>query len=581
MKRKRVSVEELLIQFNNRSKLSELISKYVTLTQRGNSFVGKCPFHDEKTPSFNVNDSKGLYHCFGCKAGGNVITFIQQFKNFTFPETIKYLSNYLGIDFTYEDSEKHSLNIKLYRILKLTNDLFVKNLKTNNYAINYLKSRKIDLESIDKFQIGFCPNEEKIISYFSDFGISLEDLKKTDLFINKEDNNFFGRFKGRITFPIFNYSNKIVAFGARSLGVSKIKYINSQESSIFKKSEILFGLTQNHEAIKKNKELILVEGYMDVISMYQNNFKCALSPMGTSLSSNQIYKLWNLVDVPFVCFDGDKAGQESSKKIALKILEFLSPGKSFKFIILPSEYDPDSFFNKNNYENFKSLKDNSVSLADFLWKIIIESFDDFSPEFIAKIDETIRSYSNKIKNKSVSTEYFKYLMNKKNKFLWKKNSLTYQTSKIYFQKVQGHINEKLLVVYAFFEIEIFLSMMEDIAKVKLENQSLETIKKDILIVVNSENNSRENIINKLKNKYSSIQEKLYDLYKTHLGVLNKSEKIKLFSQILNNLKLPDLLKEKEKLKKIITDETNKNEISRMISKYNLLIDEINIIKKKS
>ena len=124
--------------------------------------------------------------------------------------------------------------------------------------------------------------------------------------------------------------------------------------------------------------------------MYQNNFKCALSSMGTSLSSNQINKLWNLVDVPFVCFDGDQAGQESSKKIALKILEFLSPGKSFKFIVLPSEYDPDSFFNKNNYQKFKSFKDNSISLAEFLWKIIIESFNDFSPEFIAKIDETIR-----------------------------------------------------------------------------------------------------------------------------------------------------------------------------------------------
>ena len=322
MKRKRISVEELLIQFNNRSKLSELISKYVTLTQRGNSFVGKCPFHDEKTPSFNVNDSKGLYHCFGCKAGGNVITFIQKFKNFSFPETIKYLSNYLGIDFVYEDSEKFNLNTKLFRILNLANDLFVKNLKTNNYALNYLKSRKIDLESIDKFQIGFCPNEEKIINYFSDFGISLEDLKKTDLFINKEDNNFFGRFKGRITFPIFNYSNKIVAFGARSLGASKIKYINSQESSIFKKSEILFGLTQNYEVIKKNKELILVEGYMDVISMYQNNFKCALSSMGTSLSSNQINKLWNLVDVPFVCFDGDKLAKSHQKKLHLRFLNF-------------------------------------------------------------------------------------------------------------------------------------------------------------------------------------------------------------------------------------------------------------------
>ncbi len=581
MKRKRISIEELLIQFNNRSKLSELISKYVTLTQRGNSFVGKCPFHDEKTPSFNVNDSKGLYHCFGCKEGGNVITFIQKFKNFSFPETIKYLSNYLGIEFAYQDSEKFDLNNKLYRISNLANDLFTKNLKTNNYALNYLKSRKIDIESINKFQIGFCPDEEKIINYFSDFGISLEDLKKTDLFIHKEDKNFFGRFKGRITFPIFNYSNKIVAFGARSLGTSKIKYINSQESSIFKKSEILFGLNQNHEVIKKNKELILVEGYMDVISMYQNNFRCALSSMGTSLSSNQIYKLWNLVDVPFICFDGDKAGQESSKKIALKILEFLSPGKSFKFIVLPSEYDPDSFFNKNDFQKFKSLKDTSISLADFLWKIIIESFNDFSPEFIAKIDETIRFYSNKIKNKSVSSEYFRFLMNKKNKFLWNKNSLKNQESKIHFQKVQGHINEKLLVVYAFFEIEIFLSMMKDIVKVKLDNQNLDTIKNEILKVFSSENESKENIVEKLKNKYYSIIGRLDKLYQTHLRVLNKSEKIKLLSQILNNLKLPNLLKEKEKLKKTITDTTDKDEISRMIGEYNLLINEINEIKKKS
>ena len=581
MKRKRISVEELLTQFSTRSKLSELISKYVTLTQRGNSFVGKCPFHDEKTPSFNVNDSKGLYHCFGCKAGGNVITFIQNFKNFSFPETIKYLSNYLGIDLEYEDSEKLDLDKKLLRIFSLANDLFVKNLKANNSAIDYLKSRRIDLESVNKFQIGFCPNEEQIINYFSDFGVSLEDLKKTDLFINKEGDNFFGRFKGRITFPIFNYSNKIVAFGARSIGASKIKYINSQESSIFKKSEILFGLTQNREVIKKNLELILVEGYMDVISMFQNNIKCALSSMGTALSPNQIYKLWNLVDVPFICYDGDKAGQESSKKIALKILEFISPGKSFKFITLPSEHDPDSFFKKYDYQKFNSLKDNSVSLAEFLWKIIIESFNDFSPEFIAKIDETIKSYSNKIKNKSVSTEYYKFLMNKKNKFLWEKNSLNNKGSKIYFQKVQGHINEKLLIVYAFFEIEIFLSMLEDIVKVKLNNNNLETLKKDILTVVSGENESKENFTNKLKNKYPSIIANLNILYQTHLKVLNKSEKVKLFSQILNNLRFPELLKEKEKLKKKITDEADKHDISKMITEYNLLIEEINVIKKKS
>ena len=159
--------------------------------------------------------------------------------------------------------------------------------------------------------------------------------------------------------------------------------------------------------------------------------------------------------------------------------------------------------------------------------------------------------------------------------------MTNQGSIAHFQKVQGHINEKLLVVYAFYEIEIFLSMIEDIVKVRLDNQNLEKIKKNILTVINLNNKTEEDIVESLKNKYSSIIEKLDNLYQTHLKVLNKSEKIKLFNQILNNLKLPDLLKEKEKLKKTITDSTDKDEISRMISEYNLLIDEINVIKKKS
>ena len=159
--------------------------------------------------------------------------------------------------------------------------------------------------------------------------------------------------------------------------------------------------------------------------------------------------------------------------------------------------------------------------------------------------------------------------------------MTYQTSKIYFQKVQGHINEKLLVVYAFFEIEIFLSMMEDIVKIKLDNHNLEKIKIDILTIISSVDEHKENIGDKLKNKYSSIIDKLNNLYQTHLKVLDKSEKIKLFVQILNNLKLPDLLKEKEKLKKMITTANDKDHTSRMINEYNILIKEINVIKKKS
>ena len=172
-------------------------------------------------------------------------------------------------------------------------------------------------------------------------------------------------------------------------------------------------------------------------------------------------------------------------------------------------------------------------------------------------------------------------MNKKNKFLWEKNSLKNNELKSNFQKAQGHINEKLLIVYAFFETEIFLSMIEDVVKVNLSNENLETIKKDIFTVTSSENDSQNNIIQKLKIKYSSIIDKLNNLHKTHLRVLDKSEKTKLFTQILNNLKLPELIKEKEQLKKMITDSTDHNEVSKMIDHYNLLIGEINVIKKKS
>ena len=190
-----------------------------------------------------------------------------------------------------------------------------------------------------------------MIDFLQEKGFDLDEIKKTDLLIKNNENKFFGRFRNRLIFPIFNFSEKVVGFGGRDINNnSKIKYINSQESEIFKKSEILFGLKQNNESIRQNKTIILVEGYMDVISMAENDVKFAVASLGTTLSKTQILKMWNYSNVPYVCFDGDEAGRESSKRIAVKILEFLVPGKSFKFIKLPENYDPDSFF-KNGIKN--------------------------------------------------------------------------------------------------------------------------------------------------------------------------------------------------------------------------------------
>ena len=265
--------------------------------------------------------------------------------------------------------------------------------------------------------------------------------------IKNNENKYFGRFRNRLIFPIFNFSEKVVGFGGREINNnSKIKYINSQESEIFKKSEILFGLKQNNESIRKNKTIILVEGYMDVISMAENDVKFAVASLGTTLSKTQILKMWNYSNVPYICFDGDEAKRESSKRIAIKILEFLVPGKSFKFIKLPENYDPDSFFKKWNKKYFDELVNKSYYLSDLIWQIILESVEKPTPEFIALLDEKIKYYSSKISNKTVSEEYYRFFIKKENDFFWNLKSRK-EKNFVIKEKVQVFTNEKLIIVF--------------------------------------------------------------------------------------------------------------------------------------
>ena len=465
--------------------------------------------------------------------------------------------------------------------MREANELFKHSLKKNTFAQKYLNNRRILSGSVNVFQIGYCPDDQTLINYFKKKNISDEELIKADLLIKNKNDNFFGRFRDRITFPIFNHQDKIVGFGGRTINNSKIKYINSQESEIFKKSEILFGLTQNINEIRESKEIILVEGYLDVISLHQRNIKCCLSPMGTTLSVNQLTKLWNLCDIPFICFDGDNAGRTASKNIAEKILEFLEPGKSFKFINLPESEDPDSFFKNNKVSDFDNLKKDSVDLSDLIWEIIIGSFNEFTPELLAKVDETIKLYSNKIKNKSVSSEYFKYLKDKKNKFLWEMNVIKKKKPFVNFlKKVEENINEKLVIVYAIFEIDIFISMIEEVSKLNFRNSNLDKIINDTIEVVTNDSSSVDYKKKYLKNKYSQIFNSLSRLYETHLKKLENIEKINFFKQIINNLKLPDLSNEKEIIKKKILECTNTAEQNKLIHQYDKLISEIKSIKKK-
>ncbi len=581
MIKKKISVDEILAEFNNRSKLSDLISQYVTLNQRGNSFIGKCPFHNEKTPSFSVSDEKGLFYCFGCKIGGNALTFLTKYKNFSFIESVNYLSNYIGLNISLANSENLEKNKNTFEIIKNANDFFVKSLKHNRFALAYLKNRNVNLNVIEKFQIGFCPDDNLLIDHFKIHNKTINDLNDSDLLIKNKEGKFFGRFRDRITFPIFNFGNKIVGFGGRTINDSKIKYINSHESELFKKGEILFGLTQNFDDIKNLKEVILVEGYMDVVSMYQNDIRICVAPLGTTLSEKQILKLWTLSDIPYICFDGDSAGRSSTKNVAIKILEHLVPGKSFKFIRLPNNDDPDTFLKQNSKNQFEILRNDAEDLSNFIWSIILDSVKELSPEFIVKIDETIKHYSNKIRNKSISTEYYKFLKNKKDKFIWKKNLVKQNNYKQFDkQKVEDNVNEKLLIIFALFEKDIFESLLEDISKIKFQNQKLEVMKNELVEIFGMDC-KKKNVLMKgfeIKNEISISQ--LNYIRDTHLKKIDQNEKVEFLKQILNNLKLPELILEKDRLKEKIVTEKNSKEQEKLMKKHNEIINEIKSIRNK-
>ena len=580
MIRKNLSVDEILNEFNNKSRLSDLISKYVQLTPRGNSFIGKCPFHNEKTPSFNVSDEKGLFHCFGCKVGGNAITFLMKYKNLSFREAINELSIFAGLNINFQSSSDFKKKNDLLSLFFEANVFFKDSLKLNKGAYQYISSRIKNNDVISNFEIGYCPSDEELIKFLDQKGFGLEEIKKTDLLIRNSQNQYFGRFKNRLIFPIFNFSEKIVGFGGREInGNSKIKYINSQESEIFKKSEILFGLKQNQESIRKNKIIILVEGYMDVISLAENDINLAVASMGTSLSKTQILKMWNLSNIPYICFDGDEAGRNSSKIIATKILEFLVPGKSFKFIRLPENYDPDSFLKKWNKKAFDDLMNKSYDLSDLIWQIILESIGKTTPEFIALLDEKIRFYSSKISNKKVSDEYYRFLIKKKNDYLWniksKKRFKTFTK-----EKIQESINEKLIVIFMLFETKLVQKHLEEISEIKFQNSDLNKTKDFFFRKIYLENLKVDSdLLKNLKNNFFSIEE-VDSLKKTHIANLNDNEKAIFLQQILTNLKLPELQNEVNRLKELISNTNDNKKQTDLIIKYNKILHEIKIIKNK-
>ena len=581
------SVSDILNQFHNKIKLSEYLNKYLDLIPRGNSFVARCPFHKEKTPSFSINDEKGLFYCFGCGTGGNILNFISKYKNCTFRESLQEITSIAGINLkhTSPSISPNTLN-KKFKLLDLFNQFFHKNILKNQKVLEYLNTREIDKSLVQKFSIGYCPNNiDNFLKFLEENEFTKSEILELGIIIQSKnsENTFFGRFNDRIIFPIYNFSNKINGFGGRTVSNSKIKYINSPESLLFKKSENLYGFKQNFSEIKDQKKLIIVEGYLDVVSLNSKRIGFSVASLGTSLSETQIKKTWSFVDTPYICFDGDLAGEKAMKSIALKSLKFLKPGKSLKFIHLPNKMDPDSYIREFKNEGFTSLINNAQELSEFIW-LILNNEKNSTPEYIALVNQRIFEATNVIEDKTIRNEYVKYLQNKKNEFFWKSRSINKNKNNTILKSdltQKSYINEMIILSLLFFEPKIIENFVEEIVNVKFVDPYLEQKKLSLIKILSLENNDSK-VLN-YKTSFKENDEEFFQLIKKiqvdHFKNLNIAKKKKLLQDIVLNLRLPNLLKEREKIKSEIV--FNKDlDNSNLFLKHEKLTNEINKIKKR-
>jgi len=400
---------KFLETLRSRLSIAEIVGEKVKLTRKGRNFTGLCPFHHEKTPSFTVNEEKEFYHCFGCGAHGDAIRFLMEAHKYPFVEAVKELSRRAGLSLPQEMTEKEEAPQKdlapLYQALQEASHWFHKNLflEKNGEALRYIERRGLTTEILKKFNLGFAPEGNSLEKHLKDKGFGVETLLEVGLLAQSENGRGpYERFRKRIMFPIQDAQGRVIAFGGRLLEKGEPKYLNSPETPLFSKGKLLYGYFQAKE--KSNSDpLIIVEGYMDVISLQQAGFKGAVAPLGTALTENHILSAWRLSSEPILCFDGDIAGLKAAARAAERVLPLLKPGYSLRFVFLPQGEDPDSLIQKGDF--FQTTLTQAYSLLDALWVFLTHGKSFKTPEQKAALQKQCALWTQTIQNTDIRKNY--------------------------------------------------------------------------------------------------------------------------------------------------------------------------------
>lgn len=360
----RAFIDELL----NRTDIVDLIDGYVPLKKRGHNYIACCPFHNEKTPSFNVVARKQFYHCFGCGASGNAISFLMEHLNLAFVETIETLATRLGLTIPRDgQTEPPKPRKNLYQLLEQITHYYQSTLKTSGHeAIHYLKARGLSSTVAERYQLGYAPNGWHVLE--QQFKATQKDLITTGMLIQKDDNKTYDRYRHRIMFPIHDRHGHIIGFGGRAIDKEQQpKYLNSPETILFQKNRELYGLHQMMQQQANPEYIVIVEGYMDVIALAQHGVPNAVATLGTATSTHHIHLLSRYTKQLIFCFDGDKAGKQAAWRALESCLPHLNNGLEARFIFLPEGYDPDSLIREKGKSAFLDHIKAAIPLNDFFF----------------------------------------------------------------------------------------------------------------------------------------------------------------------------------------------------------------------
>ncbi|WP_182038522.1 DNA primase [Vibrio alginolyticus] len=389
-------IDDLLARLD----IVDIIDARVKLKKKGKNYGACCPFHNEKTPSFSVSQEKQFYHCFGCGAHGNAIDFLMEFDRLEFVEAIEELASYLGLDVPREQrsggngsfqsgpqassSEKRNL----YDLMGSIAQFYRNQLKqpASKVAIEYLKDRGLSGEIVQKFGIGYVADEWDLVR--KNFGQNKENqdmLVTGGMLIENDKGNRYDRFRGRVMFPIRDRRGRVIGFGGRVLGDGTPKYLNSPETPIFHKGKELYGLYEVLQAYREPPQILVVEGYMDVVALAQYGVDYSVASLGTSTTGNHLQVLFRQTSTVVCCYDGDRAGREAAWRAMENALPYLTDGRQLKFMFLPDGEDPDSYIRQNGKQAFEQQVSNAMPLSEFMFSSLTQQVDMSTKEGMAKL----------------------------------------------------------------------------------------------------------------------------------------------------------------------------------------------------